>query len=69
MGEGKDAPAQLVPDQQVQALIEVDHRVEQSRRSQQECQANKAECYEGRAPDPKVIPAGSGSRVPEHAGG
>ena len=49
--------AQLVPDQQVQALIEVDHRVEQSRCSQQERQANKAERYEGRAPDPSVIPA------------
>jgi len=28
MSEGKDAPAQLVADQEIEALIEVDDRVE-----------------------------------------
>jgi hypothetical protein len=50
MGEGKNAPAQLVADQEVKALIEVDDRVEESRGSQQECQGDKAEGHEGLGP-------------------
>ena len=49
MGEGKNAPAQLVADQEVKALIEVDDRVEESRGSQQECQDDKAEGTRGSA--------------------